>query len=197
VIQPTGEGARRFQRGGLSLPRLASNPFREGFMTSTRRHQLPDSRPAWRREDGAALVEFALVLPLLLLLLIGMMEFGRGINYWLDTSHLANIGARWAAVDNNPGPGDTLQESIRMEADTPELQGDVPESTSVPAGVEVCINFPDETANVGDPVEVKVSVDYNWMPLIGEAIGAGTTTLTGSATMRLEQVPSEFEEGCE
>lgn len=141
------------------------------------------------------MVELALVLPLVLLILIGMLEFGRGVNYWLDSSSLANTAARWAVVDHNPGPGETLQESIRLQADTPELRDGG--TTSVPAGASVCIDFPEDSAQVGDPVEVTVSVDYNWMPLIGDAVGVGSTTLTGSATMRLEQVPSEYEEGCE
>jgi hypothetical protein len=43
------------------------------------------------------------------------------------------------------------------------------------------------SGKVGDPVQVRVSYDYNWIPLIGDAIGAsGATTLIGQATMRLE-----------
>ena len=66
-----------------------------------------------RDESGAALVEFALVAPVLLLLLLGMVDFGRAYNYWIDSTHLVHTGARWAAVNKNPGPGATLQESIR------------------------------------------------------------------------------------
>ncbi|MEK6271153.1 MAG: TadE/TadG family type IV pilus assembly protein [Actinomycetota bacterium] len=142
-----------------------------------------------------ALVEFALVLPILLLLLIGMLEFGRVFNYWIDETHLANAAARWAAVDRNPGPGGTLQESVQQQADTGELRNGG--TASVPAGAEVCIEFPDGSSGVGDPVEATVSVDYNWMPFIGDALGGATTaTLTGSATMRLEAEPSEYTEGC-
>ena len=54
-------------------------------------------------ESGVALIEFALVLPLLLLVLCGIFEFGRIYNYWIDETHLANEAARWAAVDRNPG----------------------------------------------------------------------------------------------
>jgi Flp pilus assembly protein TadG len=139
-----------------------------------------------RDDRGSALVEFSLVLPVLLLLVFGMIEFGRAINYWIDESHLANVAARWAAVDKNPGPGDTLQESIQQQADTAELRDGG--TTSVPDAAAVCIEFPDGTSNVGDPVEATVSVDYNWMPFLD--LDAATTTLIGSATMRLEQEPS-------
>ena len=152
-------------------------------------------RSSWRRQEGAALVEFTLVLPILLLVLIGMLEFGRVFNYWIDETHLANVAARFAAVDRNPGPGGTLQESVQQQADTDELRDGG--TASVPAGAQVCIEFPDGGSGVGDPVEATVSVDYNWMPLIGEALGGvTTTTLTGSATMRLEAEPSEYTEGC-
>ena len=100
-------------------------------------------RLAFRDQDGAALVEFTLVLPLLLLLMIGMLEFGRVFNYWIDETHLANAAARWAAVDRNPGPGGSLQESIQQQADTDELRNGG--TASVPAGAQVCIALPDGT----------------------------------------------------
>lgn len=148
------------------------------------------------RQDGAVLVEFALVLPLLLLLLLGTVEFGRVMNYWIDESHLANVAARWAAVDKNPGPGASLQQSILEQADTTELREGG--TDSVPNPAQVCISFPDGgEPEVGDPVEARVSTDFNWMPFVSEALGGITTTeLTGSATMRIEQAPSEYGEGC-
>jgi Flp pilus assembly protein TadG len=148
------------------------------------------AKPVWRSERGAAMVEFALVLPLLLLLVLAMLDFGRALNYWIDTNHLANATARWAAVDNNPGPGGTLQDSIKQQANTTELRDGG--TTSVPTPASVCIDFPDDSANVGDPVQATVSVDYSWMPLIDLA----TSTLESSATMRLEQEPSEYGAGC-
>lgn len=142
-------------------------------------------------QAGAVLVEFALVLPLLLLLLLGTVEFGRAFNYWIDENHLANVAARWAAVDKNPGPGASLQQSILEQADTAQLkEGD---GTHGPA--EVCIDFLGKQ-EVGEPVKATVSYDFHWMPFIGEKIGVGVTTITGSATMRMEQAPSEYGEGC-
>jgi Flp pilus assembly protein TadG len=140
------------------------------------------------------MVEFALVLPLLMLLVVGLVDFGRALNYWIDATHLANIGARQAAVNHNPDGSGSLQNWIRGSADTSELRDGG--TNSVPAAAQVCINFPDGSAQVGDPVEATVSVNYSWIPLLGEAIGVGDTTLTGSATMRLEQEPSEYAEGC-
>ena len=51
------------------------------------------------RESGQAMVEFALILFPLLLLVAGIIQFGIGLNYWLDMKRIANQGARWAAVN--------------------------------------------------------------------------------------------------
>jgi Flp pilus assembly protein TadG len=141
------------------------------------------------------MVEFALVLPLLLVLVFGMLEFGKAFNYWIDTTHLANEGARWAVVDHNPGTG-TLQEYVKGRANTVELRDGG--TASIPAGdeAEVCISFPNGTANVGDPVLVTVTATYHWLPFIGERISSADVTIRGSATMRLEAPPSNYAEGC-
>jgi Flp pilus assembly protein TadG len=141
------------------------------------------------------MVEFALVLPLLLVLVFGMLEFGKAFNYWIDTTHLANEGARWAVVDHNPGTG-TLQEYVKARANTVELRDGG--TASIPAGdeAEVCISFPNGTANVGDPVLVTVTATYHWLPFIGDRISSADVTIRGSATMRLEAPPSNYAEGC-
>jgi Flp pilus assembly protein TadG len=144
------------------------------------------------REAGVALVEFALVLPLLLAILFGMLDFGKAFNYWIDETHLANEGARWAVVNNNPGPG-TLQEYIQQQADTPELRNGG--TSSVPTPLQICISFPNGTANVGDPVHVTASTTYNWLPFLGNRIGIAQTTVAGSATMRLEALPTNYSAG--
>ncbi len=147
----------------------------------------------WSDESGQALVEFALVLPLLLLLLFGMLDFGKAFNYWIDETHLASEGARWAVVNKNPGGG-TLQQYIQQQSDSAELRNG---GTSwVPTKSQVCISFPSGTSNVGDPVQVTVSVDYNWMPLLGDRLSTTNVALTGSATMRLEAVPTNYAAGC-
>lgn len=51
------------------------------------------------REKGAAAIEFALVLPLLVLLIFGIVEFARAYNVYLSVTHAAREGARLAAVD--------------------------------------------------------------------------------------------------
>ncbi|MFQ4149952.1 TadE/TadG family type IV pilus assembly protein [Arthrobacter sp. LAPM80] len=51
-----------------------------------------------KSERGAAAVEFAFILPVLLLLVIGIMEFGFLFNQQISASNAAREGARYAAV---------------------------------------------------------------------------------------------------
>jgi Flp pilus assembly protein TadG len=146
---------------------------------------------SWREasQSGQALVEFALVLPLLLLLLFGLIDFGKAFNYWIDETHLANEGARWAAVNKNPGGG-TLQQYIQQQSDSNELRSGGTSWVPNPSRVYIC--FPSVTSNVGDPVRVIVSVGYNWTPFLGRSLSPSSVTVTGTATMRLEAAPTNF-----
>jgi len=144
-------------------------------------------------ESGIALVEFTLVLPVLLVFLFGMLEFGRVVHYWLDETHLANEAARLAAVNKVPGGG-SLQGYIRTQLSTNELRNGG--SSWVPLPAQVCISFPNGTSNVGDPVKVELTAGYHWLPFIASDIGVATSSIVGSSTMRLEQKPTNYAAGC-
>ena len=149
-----------------------------------------------RGESGQALVEFALVLPLLLTVLLGLIDFGKAFNYWIDETHMANLGARLAAV-NAPSTdtgGMSLQQYVLSQADTNELRNGG--TSSVPTQAQVCVSFPNGTANVGDPVTVTVNVTYDYLPFIGKAISQAGVAVSGSATMRLEATPTNYSAGC-
>ena len=55
-----------------------------------------------RRSDGVAMTEFALILPIFMVIVAGLLGFGRVFFYWIQANHLANETARWAVVDRNP-----------------------------------------------------------------------------------------------
>ena len=74
-----------------------------------------------RREDGVALTEFALIVPVFLLIVAGLLGFGRVFFYWIEANHLANETARWAVVDRNPYDPRTLQEHV-LDSGTVEFQ---------------------------------------------------------------------------
>lgn len=144
-------------------------------------------------ERAVALTEFALVAPLLFLLLFGVIDFGKAFNYWNDETQLAGQGARWAAVNSNPSGTLSLQQYIQSQADSNELKNGG--SSSVPTKARVCISFPNGSSpQVGDPVQVTVSASYNWLSVLH--LNVTQSTIQGSATMRLEAIPSNYTVGC-
>jgi len=60
------------------------------------RHKQSGGRSA--RDRGAAAVEFAIVFPLLLLIVFGIIDFGRLLNAQITLTQAARDGARLAAV---------------------------------------------------------------------------------------------------
>jgi Flp pilus assembly protein TadG len=51
-----------------------------------------------RAEDGQALIEFSLVLPILITILFGIISFGIAYNHYLELTDATRVGARFAAT---------------------------------------------------------------------------------------------------
>lgn len=69
-----------------------------------------------RRDGGASLVEFALVAPLFLLLLFGMISTGIALNEKQQMTHAVREGARYgAAIPATELPGNTFAETVRNQ----------------------------------------------------------------------------------
>jgi Flp pilus assembly protein TadG len=147
-----------------------------------------------RDDQGQALVEFALVLPLLLAGVVGILSFGRAMNYNEQATHLASEAARYATVDQVPAnaSGQTLGQWLRSQVDAPELQKGSKSVTSP----QVCVSYPAGTTTVGSPVAISVSFTFNWLPILH--LGVTSSTITQTATMRIEVPPTSsfFAAGC-
>jgi Flp pilus assembly protein TadG len=63
-----------------------------------------DLRPHPRSQRSQALIEFALISPVLLLLLFGIIDLGRAVFYYDTVSHAAREGARTAVLASNTLP---------------------------------------------------------------------------------------------
>jgi Flp pilus assembly protein TadG len=133
------------------------------------------------------MVEFALILMPLLLLVTGIIQFGIGLNFWLDMNRIANQGARFAAV--NCGSQATPPQC------TPSLQAWLVDQTLSRGNnptVAICYESMTGTfggsvsPTVGDPVTVRLKQPFTLVPLLNI-----TVDLKASTTMRLEQRPSK------
>jgi Flp pilus assembly protein TadG len=168
---------------------------------------LSSTWPSSTDERGVALIEFALILPLVLVLLLGMIDVGKAFNYWNDETHLANEAARAIAVNNSPDPNWAANKTtaaykvnaaVKNQADSAELRSGGTRSISTP-GISICIWFPNATRGVaptpaawapGQPIQVVVKVQYNWLAyLVGRGMRA-RSDLTATSTMRIEQPPT-------
>jgi Flp pilus assembly protein TadG len=150
---------------------------------------------------GTALVELALVLPLLLLLILGMLDFGKAFNEWIDETHLANEGARLAAVGyvadgctSAANPNTCIAQQIQGDTSIPELKTGraVTPYAGAQGAARVCISYPTNPATtthglVGDPVQVTVATTYHWLNYLVRTIPFAATPIVGKATMRLER----------
>ena len=112
-----------------------------------------------RDERGAAAVEFALVLPLLILLVFGIAYFSIGYNRKQGLQAAAREGARLGALPQSTST------DIRNKVQS-ALAGSVPGTPTVtitPGGTRPC-----DLAPVGSTVKVKVTAPYSFdIPLFG------------------------------
>jgi len=117
-----------------------------------------------KNERGASLVEFALVVPILLALLLGIIEFGWLFNGWITITGSAREGARMAAVGKEY---EDIQEAIERHTST-----------------FYSVSFDDDYGSE----EVTISVTGDIRPLVGFFVGGSDrlVTLNAEATMRLE-----------
>ena len=138
-------------------------------------------------QRGTAVVEFALIAPLLFLLIFGIVDFGRALDYYNQLTQLAGQGARAAAVNRNPDG--TALSSANHYSIQQQLATTYTKQPELRNGIVVCIMSP-VPANPGDPVTVKATYKFNFVPLIGAAAGAlGGLTLTATETQRAATAP--------
>lgn len=141
---------------------------------------LPRPIRAIGREDGQALVEFALILPVLALLLFGIVDFARVLNYYNNLTQLAGQGARAAAVYSNPnGSGSVTASSIQCQ-----LIDTYTSSHELRKGIQV--QFTQRPTQVGEPVEVSASYSFSFIPLVRSI----SLTISATSAHRAEVVPS-------
>jgi Flp pilus assembly protein TadG len=144
-----------------------------------------------REESGQAMVEFAIVVTVFLLLVVGILYFGRFLNYTIDQTHLANIAARYASVNEDPActnndPTQTcsmsLAKYIQSQADGELLGG----SSNVTVAQVCIIQPPGASQAQGSPVEAQVKSTFGAIPFFGGL----SLPVTETAYIMLEDNPA-------
>lgn len=126
-------------------------------------------------ERGSVAVETAILLPVLIMLIVCMMEFGRTYNVQISLTHAAREGARYAAIHHDDSDYDLP--SFTLES-APALQG---QTVQVSDGGDAC------TTDAYVAVTTKVTLNSMTGLLEAEFFGMGPifpVVLEGKATMR-------------
>ncbi len=107
-----------------------------------------------RSESGAAMVEFAFVLPVLLSLILGVMEIGRALYAYQTLDHAVREGARFAIVRGS--------ESANT-ASAQDIQDRVEASAVLDASdLTVSVSFQPDN-NPGSVVTIQASYDFEFL----------------------------------
>ena len=115
-------------------------------------------------EHGAAAVEFAILLPLLLMLVLGTIEFGRAYNAQITLTNAAREGVRVMAINNNPTAAATAVQNAAASV-----------SSTLPSSA---VTVSPTTCSTG--TQVTVTVKYTLSTITGIA---GPFAMTGKGVM--------------
>lgn len=138
-------------------------------------------------ERGAAAVEFALVLPIFILLVLGIVTFGLIFKDYLGISHAAREGARWAALGASQGEVDA-----KAAAAAPQIAWGSATLTMTGVGGGGATE-----SDQGNPVTIRVTYPLpagvlslsNSLEGMGAALGGSLDlpeTISAEATQRVE-----------
>jgi Flp pilus assembly protein TadG len=130
----------------------------------------------WRGELGQSLVEFSLVLPIMLLLLFALVDFGRAFHTWLVVTNSAREGARAASVQK---PEADIRARINQTAGSLDTS-------------KLTIQLTNVQGPRGTTVEVDLTYAFQYVTPIGGILNfvsggnLATPTIGNSTSMRLE-----------
>jgi len=125
-----------------------------------------------KNEKGQSLVEFAILLPILLLLLMGIFEFGLMLNSYLTINNSAREGARLGIV---AGSNTEIEELITNISPTLDIENLI-----------VNITPSDGSRKSGGTLTVEVKYNYQvTIPIISNIL-TGVVVLKAQTSMRIE-----------
>ena len=131
-----------------------------------------------KKQKGQALVEFAIILPILLLFVMGIAQFGMMLNAYLTIQNSAREGARLGIVG-----GSNVEISNLIISISPSL---TPENLTV--------NVTPDEVNRSSGETLTLTVIYNYhltVPIISTMLG-NVVELKAQTTMRIEWVVNEM-----
>ncbi|MEA4831297.1 MAG: TadE/TadG family type IV pilus assembly protein [Oscillospiraceae bacterium] len=127
-----------------------------------------------KTESGQSVVEFALMLPIFLLLVFGIIEFGILFNMKLSVTNCAREGARYAALHSEES---SLESTIESRVRRLAVFGDI----------DVAVSFSNPSNHKSGDVTVTVTAQANALTPVGDLLFSnGRLILTGTVIMKVE-----------
>lgn len=131
-----------------------------------------------KTEKGQAVVEMALILPILLMLVFGIVEFGRILNTYMIVTEISRDAARKGSVG---GTDLEIRDTVRNQAVDSGLD------SSLIQDADIVITDPSSVKRArGTTLKVQVSYPVDIIaPVIGTLVG-DPYIVTAQTTMRVE-----------
>ena len=130
-----------------------------------------------KKERGQSMVEFVLVLPIFLVLVFGIVDFGMGIHAWLTITSASREGARIGTVSASSG----------------EIEAKVRANSSSLDQSKLTVVTTNAQGTSGESVVVDVDYQYDLitplssvLDLVGGSAVGTTLNFSSSTEMRLE-----------
>ena len=165
-------------KGWHEVPRCCAGT---AWLPGAQSPPVPGQLPAHRRRRGQALVEFALVLPVLLLMTLGVVDGARVFTAHVVLANAVREATLFASVGT--GATDTARVQARLKADTDA--GGLTWANVNPITVEctdtVSPTFSPPTDCAVSPTFVRISVGYQ-VDLLTPLPGISPVTMSVSAT---------------
>ena len=139
-----------------------------------------------KRERGQALVETALSLMILIILLMGMVDFGLAFAHRIALTNASRAAARFASRFPDEGTAiaivavESLVGTVILPPNFDRATDPLPDELAVTVACEASTGANCANAKRGEPIRVTVTFDYT--PLFGGVLGIGDLTI-GSATV--------------
>lgn len=137
-----------------------------------------------RGERGQTLTEFALVMPLVLILLLGIVEFGRYYHMRLTLRHGVREATRFAITGRELTDGDTGNPLSRVESIRSVI---LQQSRGVAIDLDRIAIDPADGGGPEDMVRIAVTYRYNVItPVFQKLLPGGGVEFTVATVMRNE-----------
>lgn len=140
-------------------------------------------------ERGQALIEFALILPILVVLLVGVFDLGRAVMLSETLNNAVREGTRYAIVHGSTsaaplGPATLTTPPAADNAATTIVRRHL---IAINSTVTIVMSWPDGNANKGNEVQIEASTPFT--PILSQVFTGGgfAVTLRSGSTMVIQQ----------